>query len=73
MNEELFVIADTEGTSSITSTSASVNSSTKDRRGDPICQNCMAYTKIETVGWCKTKEDNTARKSTCEYFRRKKK
>ena len=67
------IITDGEGTSStsITSSSASANESTRSRVNDPICQNCMA--REPRFGWCKTKEEHVPRKFTCEYFRRKKK
>jgi len=61
-----------EGTSSVTSSSASMNESTKSRINDPICQNCMAYTTEDGGGWCKTQEKYVPRKWSCEYFRLKK-
>lgn len=66
--EPFRVMSDSE-----TSSSASVGSSTQDRGKAAICQNCMALTKKNTANWCRTNEEWTARKHTCEYFRRKKK
>lgn len=68
------IMMDNEHTSSTsgTSSSASANESTRSRINDPICQNCMAYTKEDSAGWCRTKEKNVPRKFECEYFRLKK-
>ena len=38
---------------------------------DKICQNCKFMGKNDGAGWCKEKENFTARKATCKQFRRK--
>ena len=37
-----------------------------------VCQNCKSMIKVEGVGWCKIKENFTARKETCDKFSKKK-
>ncbi|MCK5319561.1 MAG: hypothetical protein KAJ55_16740 [Anaerolineales bacterium] len=45
--------------------------SEKEDKTRKICQYCSARRRVDGVNWCETKEDYTPKKSTCEYFRRK--
>lgn len=37
-----------------------------------ICQNCKSMIKLKGAGYCLLLESHTARKNTCDEFKRKK-